>query len=210
MAVARYGNRIAVSGSDAFKEQILMAAVADDLRITFADPALEQRRSQLVHASSTVGKTEPMRTRQGVGPEGNKHRNPKHAGTYGAAGAGRPAGSATPLASPASTGGSSAETGDRDRASSVASRYIDEREQKRVNGFDIPKHAHYTALNAGAAAYAGTRRVDGHPLALLRQGAQVMVLEVDEATARRLAHLPLGAQVGVSAQGVIKAKGRSR
>jgi hypothetical protein len=210
MAVARYGNRIAVNGSDSFKEQILMAAVADELRITFADPALEQRRSQLVHAPSTVGKTEPMHAPQGAGSEGNRHPIPKHAGTNGAANPGRLAGCATPPKNPASTPGSFSATSNRDRATSVADRYIAEREQKRVNGFDIPKHTHYTALNAGPAAYAGTRRIDGHPLALLRQGAQVMVLEVDEATARRLGRLPLGAQVGVSAQGVIKAKGRSR
>jgi hypothetical protein len=37
-----------------------------------------------------------------------------------------------------------------------------------------------------------------------------MVLEIDEATARRLGRLPLGARVGVNAQGVIKAKGRRR
>jgi hypothetical protein len=210
MAVARYGNRIAVNGSDAFKEQIVIAAVAEGLRITFADPALEQRRSQLVHASSTVGKTEPMCARRDAGSEGDKHRKPKHVGTNGEAFAGRSAGSSTPSKDPASMRGSSAATSGSDRDISVAAMYIAEREQKRVNGFDIPKHAHYTALNAGAAAYAGTRRVDGHPLALLRQGAQVMVLEVDEATARRLARLPLGAQVGVSARGVIKAKGRSR
>jgi hypothetical protein len=210
MAVARYGNRIAVNGSDAFKEQILMTAVADELRITFADPALEQRRSELVHASSTVEKTESMHARQGVESDGNKHRIPKHAGTNGTAGPGRLVGSTTPPENLVSTHSSSAATGDRDRATSIADRYIAEREQKRVNGFDIPKHAHYTAHNAGPAAYAGTRRIDGHPLALLRQGAQVMVLEVDEATARRLGRLPLGAQVGVSGQGVIKAKGRSR
>jgi hypothetical protein len=52
--------------------------------------------------------------------------------------------------------------------------------------------------------------VDGQALALLRQGDQVMVLKIDEATARRLKRLSLGAQVSVSARGVIKAKGRSR
>jgi hypothetical protein len=52
--------------------------------------------------------------------------------------------------------------------------------------------------------------VNGQALALLRRGDQVMVLDVDEATARRIKRLPLGAQVSVSAKGVIKAKGRSR
>lgn len=210
MAVARYGNRITVNGSDVFKEQIVMAAVADELRVTFADPALEQRRSQFAHASSTAGKTKPMRAQRGTRSEGNKNGRPKHAGTNGAAGAGRPTGNSTPSRAPTSTRGSASATTAPNRATGIADRYIAEREQKRVNGFDIPKHAHYTALNAGAAAYAGTRRINGHPLALLRQGDQVMVLEVDEATARRLGRLPLGAQVGVSAQGVIKTKGRSR
>jgi hypothetical protein len=103
-----------------------------------------------------------------------------------------------------------AATNRHEGASGVADKYVAEREQKRVNGFDIPKHARYTASNAGPATYAGTRRVDGQALALLRQGDQVMVLEIDEATARRLNRLSLGAQVGVSARGVIKAKGRSR
>jgi hypothetical protein len=52
--------------------------------------------------------------------------------------------------------------------------------------------------------------VDGQLLALLRRGDEVMVLEVDDATEQRLRRLPLGTQVGVSAQGVIKKKGRRR
>jgi hypothetical protein len=92
----------------------------------------------------------------------------------------------------------------------AADKYISEREQKRVKGFDIPKHERYTADNAGPALYAGIRRVDGQMLALLKRGDAVMVLEVDDATAQRLKRLPLGAQVGMNAQGVIRKKGRSR
>lgn len=186
MAIARYGARIAVNGSDAFREQVLMAAVAEGLRITFADAALEQRRLQLVRLSLAERETDPTRVMQGLEPGAT------------------PAGSKTPYH------GSAAATDGRNSASQAAEKYVAEREQKRVNGFDIPKHARYTPLNAGAATYAGARRVDGQALALLRQGDQVVVLEVDAATARRLKRLPLGAKVGVSARGVIKAKGRSR
>ena len=92
----------------------------------------------------------------------------------------------------------------------AADKYITDREQKRINGFDIPKHVRYTAANAGPASYAGSRCVDGQMLVLLRRDDAVMVLDVDDATARRLKRLPLGAQVGVDAHGVIRQKGRSR
>jgi hypothetical protein len=210
MAIVRFGEHIAVNGSDAFKEQILLAAVAGNLRVTFADTALEQRRSQLVRASSTVVKTEPVRTRQGVESEENKRPGPEPVGMHEVVGPTTTTGSATPPGTQATTRSNPAATTRRALTSGAADRYVAEREQKRVNGFDIPKHARYTSLNAGAAAYAGTRRIDGHALALLRQGDAVMVLEIDEATARRLRHLPLGAQVGVNAQGAIKSKGRSR
>jgi hypothetical protein len=197
MAVARHGERIAVNGSDVFREQILMAAVAGGLRVTFADAALEERRLQLTRASTTEEKSntdEAADARRAI-------RDARPAVTEG--------GSAPSRNKPLSIDGPAA-TGSRGSASGVADRYVAEREQKRSNGFDIPKHARYTALNAGPATYAGTRRVDGQALALLRQGDKVMVLEVDEATARRLKRMTLGAQVGVSARGVIKAKGRSR
>jgi hypothetical protein len=213
MAIVRYGERIVVNGSAAFKEQILMAAVAGNLRITFSDTALEQRRSQLVRASSTGGKTEPARTRQGMEPEEDKRRGPEHVGMHKVAGPTTTTGSATPPGTRTSTRSNPAATARRalaTAAAAAADRYIAEREQKRVNGFDIPKHARYTSLNAGATAYAGTRWIDGHALALLRQRDAVMVLEIDEATARRLRHLPLGARVSVNAQGAIKSKGRSR
>ena len=187
-----------------------MAAVAGNLRLTFSDTALEHRRSQLVRASSTGRKTEPARTRQSVDPEENKRRGQEHVGMHEVASPTTTTGSATPPGTQTSTRSNPAATERRALATGAADRYITEREQKRVNGFDIPKHARYTSLNAGAAAYAGTRWIDGHALALLRQGDAVMVLEIDEATSRRLRHLPLGAQVGVNAKGAIKSKGRSR
>jgi hypothetical protein len=190
MAAARYGDCIAVDGSDSFKEQILRAAVTASLRITFVDAVLEQRRLQLIHASTAEEETKAMSAGQGVGPKdqrtekrtsGTTESRQVHATSKGGHGAG-----------------------------SASSRYIAEREQKRVNGFDIPKHARYTSFDAGTAWYAGIRRVDDQALALLKRGEQVMVLEVDHAAAQRLMRLPLGARVEVSAQGAIKAKGRSR
>lgn len=198
MAVARYGERIAVNGSDAFRQQILLAAAAGNVRITFADAALEQRRLQLVRASSAVEDTNPMHARHA---KGRADQRDQKGGT--ATSGSQRTDNVQPQGGPAATAG-------RDSASAAADRYITEREQKRINGFDIPKHARYTASNAGPATYAGTRRVDGQALALLRQGEQVMVLDIDEATARRLKRLALGAQVRVSAKGAVKAKGRSR
>jgi hypothetical protein len=52
MALERFGKRITVKGSNAFKEQIVIAAAAADLPIVFDDPALEQRRLQLANPTS--------------------------------------------------------------------------------------------------------------------------------------------------------------
>ena len=174
MATARFGERIAVNGSDAFREGILMAAVAADLRITFADAELDQRRLHLLHASTT------------------RHDQTLH------------------ISAPAESRRGNATCGDDRITQSPSGKYIAEREQKRLNGFDIPKHARYTPFDAGTASYAGIRRVDDQALALLRQGERVMVLEVDDATAQRLKRLPLGVRVEVNARGAVKAKGRSR
>lgn len=92
----------------------------------------------------------------------------------------------------------------------AADKYIFEREQKRINGFEIPKHARYTFLKDVSAKYAGTRHVDGQALALLKVGEEILVLPVDEATARRLKRIVLGQPVDASAKGIIKTKGRSR
>ncbi len=56
MAMHRYGDRIAVSGSAEFKERIAQVAAAARLRITFDDAALEQRRQHLVDTAATHAK----------------------------------------------------------------------------------------------------------------------------------------------------------
>ncbi|MFH0782290.1 MAG: TraI/MobA(P) family conjugative relaxase [Pseudomonadota bacterium] len=47
-AIVRYGNRITVNGTAAFKELIAQVAAASKLPLTFADPSLEHRRQQLL------------------------------------------------------------------------------------------------------------------------------------------------------------------
>lgn len=50
MAMLRYGSRLTVSGSDAFKEEVAAVAARTRLSVTFADMSLERRRRELVSA----------------------------------------------------------------------------------------------------------------------------------------------------------------
>ena len=88
--------------------------------------------------------------------------------------------------------------------------YIAEREAKRLKIFDIQNHVRYTDDSEGTAVYVGTRQVEGQSLALLKRGEEVMVLPVDEATARRLKRFAVGESVTVTPQGTSKTRGRSR
>jgi hypothetical protein len=97
----------------------------------------------------------------------------------------------------------------------AAQKYVTEREDKRVKGFDIKKHKRYNRYGEGPLAFAGTRQVDGQRLALLARGDEIEVLPVDEATARTLGRLKLGEPVLVAADGAIttaapKKRGRTR
>jgi hypothetical protein len=56
MALERFGKRITVNGSNAFKEQIVIAATAANLSIVFDDPELEQRRLRLADPTTTQPK----------------------------------------------------------------------------------------------------------------------------------------------------------
>lgn len=94
----------------------------------------------------------------------------------------------------------------------AAERYIAEREEKRRRGIDIPIHSRYSRLHSGQAefAFAGIRRVEDQPLALLRNGEEIMVLPIDEATARRLGRMALGERLTMTPWGAIRARSRSR
>ena len=92
----------------------------------------------------------------------------------------------------------------------AADKYIAEREATRLKVFDIPKHTRYNHGNDGAAAFAGIRQIEGQALVLLKRGEEVMVLPIDDATARRLKRVAVGEAVTVTPKGSIKTKGRSR
>ncbi len=93
---------------------------------------------------------------------------------------------------------------------SAADKYIAEREEKRLKIFDIKKHSRYNHYNDGIVSFAGIRQVDGQALALLGHDDEVMVLPIDDATARRLKRIAVGDDVTVTLNGSIKTKGRSR
>jgi hypothetical protein len=92
----------------------------------------------------------------------------------------------------------------------AADQYIAEREQKRLKILDIMEHRRYTKADVGVASFAGIRRIDGKPLALLKRNEVILVMPIDEKTANRLSRLAIGDQVTCTGIGVIKTKGRSR
>ncbi|MQA21674.1 TraI/MobA(P) family conjugative relaxase [Rugamonas rivuli] len=94
-------------------------------------------------------------------------------------------------------------------AIAASAKYAFEREQRRRTLSDIPKHIAYDGFQ-GPAAFAGLRTVDDQQLALLNRGGEIMVVPVDEATARRLKRLKRGDVVTVASHGAIKTQGRSR
>ncbi len=95
----------------------------------------------------------------------------------------------------------------QERITSV-DKYIAEREQKRLSGLDIPKHCRYFD-SEGPLTHAGIRNVDGQMITLLKRGNAILVLPIDQATARRLKRLVIGDTVTVT-KGKIKIKGRTR
>ena len=70
MAMYRYGERITVNGSDDFKERIAQVAAAARLSVTFDNAALEQRRQELVRASTKKEQNHEKRNAQRT-PERN-------------------------------------------------------------------------------------------------------------------------------------------
>jgi hypothetical protein len=99
---------------------------------------------------------------------------------------------------------------EKSAGSLAAIKYAAEREQKRCNGFDIPKHLPYTGTQPLSASYAGLRHVDGQALALLKAGDEVLVLPVSDYQASRLRRIPLGQQLEISGTGAIHWKGIRR
>jgi len=87
LAAERYGSAIAVTGTEAFKSRLIEAAARSGLPITFSDPALEQRRQQLLPEIANDRARSPH-------PDGGR-------ATGGSAIAGRPVAPREPRAEPA-------------------------------------------------------------------------------------------------------------
>lgn len=89
-------------------------------------------------------------------------------------------------------------------------KYIAEREEKRLKGFDIPKHLHYYK-SGDTLTFTGIRNIDGLPMTLLKSGDNIMVFPIDKATVNRLSRIAIGDPVSVTQKGSIKtSKGRHR
>jgi len=91
----------------------------------------------------------------------------------------------------------------------AVNKYITEREDKRIRGGDVSKHAHYTP-GEGKLSFVGVREVNGQPLALVKRGGDVLVIPTDPTTAYRLQKIAVGNSVSIAPNGSIKtSRGRS-
>jgi hypothetical protein len=249
LAMDRYGERIRVGGTQAFKEQIAQAAAASKLPITFDDAALERRRQVLQTPTATKENAHDRTERSSPGNRGrtDSHSDGRtghtHKPNVGRIGRKPPPQSQNRLRKLSELGVVHIASGsemllprdvphdvEQPRAQPVdglrrdifgsgrvaagqaaaADKYIAEQNEKRFKLFDIPKHIRYTDSQGGLAAFVGIRQVDGQALALLKRSEEVMVLPVDEPTARRLKRLAVGSALTVTPQGFLKTKGRSR
>lgn len=77
LAMERYGNRITINGSAAFKEKIARAAASANLPVTFDDEALERRRQQLT-SPSTMKEKKHGNDSSGRGPVGRGAEQDRH------------------------------------------------------------------------------------------------------------------------------------
>lgn len=94
---------------------------------------------------------------------------------------------------------------------SGAEKYINEREQKRLKLFDIPKYRGYNSSDKGLFEYAGQRKSGVETLALLKRDDEIVVMPVSDYTARRLSNLKVGESVTLTPSGSVRTtKGRSR
>jgi hypothetical protein len=92
-----------------------------------------------------------------------------------------------------------------------AEHYISEREQKRLKGFDIPKHRGYNSSDKGLFEYTGQRKSGQETLALLKRGNEIVVMQVSDYTAKRLNSVKIGESVTLTPSGSVRTtKGRSR
>jgi hypothetical protein len=95
-------------------------------------------------------------------------------------------------------------------AKDAVNKYIAERNHKRLEMFDIPKHLPFRSEDSGTASFAGIRRIDGVAMAVLKRGDNNFVLPVDAPTEARLKKRSIGDDVVISPTGAVEGKGRGR
>lgn len=94
-------------------------------------------------------------------------------------------------------------------ASAAAAQYIAEREAKRLRGVDIPPHLPYE-YDPRPQTFAGLRHVAGVALVLIHRETDVMVLPMNETSARCLKRLAIGDAINTTRDGTIYRKGQGR
>lgn len=80
LAIAKYGNKLEINGSDAFKNAIVVAAVADGLDVTFKDAELEQQR---INLTRNVKNDRRQRSRDRSTDEQHRKRRRRRTGDAG-------------------------------------------------------------------------------------------------------------------------------
>jgi hypothetical protein len=89
-----------------------------------------------------------------------------------------------------------------------AEAYIAERNSKRDDGMNVPRHVPFKA-DAKELSFAGVRNVDGQALVLLRSNKVIMVMEMDQLSASRVARMKVGDPIRVQ-DGIVQGRGRTR
>ena len=203
IAQERFGSRIAVHGSDSFREQIALAAASGKLDITFDDKALELRRSTIIRENIAQARSETRRQRNATSgvahcrePTRNTKSLPPEIGTT--TDTERPAQSAMQ------------DLADQRRTAFVAAKYVHDRDQRRTTTVDKSRHDASTYSDRSAVTYGGMRIVDGQTSALLLQDGEVKVVPINRTIARRLKDLKIGTAIDVWRAGIVKTSGRSR
>lgn len=219
MAVERYGNTLTITGSQAFKQALATVAIEAKLDITFKTiPIKPEQNNDRNNANlprkpgvAAIGRKPPpdrkhrlrglselsvVRVTSGgeVLLPSNVPRNLEHERARGDNALRRP----------------SVGAGIKPEQWVAADQYINERNQRRQNIFDIPEHTRYNGKETDTFTYAGQRAINGQSLVLLKNEKAVLVLPVDSAVALRLERVRVGASVSVSETGNVQPKGRKR
>ena len=203
MAMQRYGNTIAVSGSAAFKQQIAEAAASAQLPLTFDDPALERRRQQLTYLRHQSTQQERQHDPQEHRPAG---RGRASGGTAAGGGRTKPDIGRPGAVQPAFVGG-----GLRNLPELGVVRFTEPGPVLLPR--DVPRNVEHHGAESDSALRRGVDRPAG---LMSKQGVANTFMAEDQA--KRLSGLdiakhvptPAGDPVTATAKGAIKRRGRGR